>query len=91
MPRVIFYSHFTKFTRGEKEAEIVGTNVSQVIDGLVLRYGDTFRTRLLGNNGGLKEFVHVFLNGKDIRLIGNFGAATLPDDQLLFVPAIAGG
>ena len=91
MPRVTFYSHFTKFTRGEKETEIAGANVSQVIDGLVLKYGDTFRTRLLNDGGGLKEFVHVFLNNKDIRLIGNLDAATLPDDQLLFVPAVAGG
>ncbi len=80
-----------KFTHGDKETEIVASSVKQAIDGLVLRYGDSFRSRLLKDNGDLKEFVRVFLNNKDIRLIGNLEAETRSDDQLLFVPAVAGG
>ena len=86
-----FYSHFTKFTRGDRETEIVAANVRQAIDGLVSIYGDGFRQRLFKDNGEPKEFIHIFLNNRDIRLIGNLEAEIGPDDQLLFVPAVAGG
>lgn len=86
-----FYSHFTKFTRGDRETEIVAANVRQAIDGLVSIYGDGFRRRLFKDNGEPKEFIHIFLNNRDIRLMGNLEAETGPDDQLLFVPAVAGG
>jgi molybdopterin converting factor small subunit len=89
--KVTFYSHFTKFTRGEKEAEVEGNNVRQAIDALVTKYGEAFRSRLLREDGEPKEFVRIFLNDKDIRLIGNLEAATGPDDHLLIVPAVAGG
>lgn len=86
-----FYSHFTKFTQGEKGTEVEGGNVKQVIDNLVEKYGDGFRSRLLSEDGQPREFVRIFLNGKDIRLVGNLEASTAPEDQILIVPAVAGG
>ena len=91
MSRVTFFSHFTKFTQGDKQADVPAANVRQVIDGLALKYGEGFRSRLLREDGEPKDFVRIFLNGKDIRLVGNLEAATGPDDQLLIVPAVAGG
>ena len=91
MSRVTFYSHFTKFTHGEKETEVEAGNIRQVIDGLAAKYGDAFRSRLLNEDGAPKEFVRIFLNDKDIRLVGNLDAPTGPNDQLLIIPAIAGG
>lgn len=91
MPRVTFYSHFTKFTGGDREIDIDAGNVKQVVAGLTLKYGDAFRSRLLNDNGEPKEFVRIFLNNKDIRLLGNLEAETRREDQLLFVPAVAGG
>ncbi len=88
---MIFYSHFTRFTHGEKETEIAAVNIRQVIDGLVLKYGEAFRSRILKDDGETKEFVRIFLNNKDIRLIGNLDAHTGPNDQVLIVPAVAGG
>lgn len=63
----------------------------QAIEGLALKYGDGFRRGLLKDNGELKEFVRLFVNNKDTRLIGNLEADTRPEDELLFVPAVAGG
>ena len=91
MSRITFYSHFTKFTHGDKETEVVAGNIRQIIDGLAAKYGDAFRNRLLDEDGVPKEFVRIFLNDKDIRLVGNLDAPTGPNDQLLIVPAIAGG
>ncbi len=91
MPRVTFYSHFTRFTRGEKETTVNAGSVRETIEDLALRYGDDFRSRLLKENGEPREFVRIFLNDRDIRVVGNLEARTSPDDQLLFVPALAGG
>lgn len=91
MPRVTFYSHFTRFTKGEKQTKVDAEDVRQTIENLALQYGDDFRSRLLKENGEPREFVRIFLNDRDVRLIGNLDARTSPDDHLLFVPAVAGG
>ena len=91
MPRVTFYSHFTRFTKGERETAVEATTVRQAVESLARMYGDEFRLRLLKENGEPKEFVRIFLNDRDIRYLGNLEATTGPNDQLLFVPAVAGG
>jgi len=91
VPRVTFYSHFTRFTHGDKETRVEADSVRRTIDDLARQYGDEFRSRLLKENGEPKEFVRIFLNDRDIRLLGNLEARTGPEDQLLFVPAVAGG
>lgn len=70
---------------------MAAANIREAIDALTLKYGEAFRGQLLGENGEPREFVRIFLNNRDIRLIGNLRAETKPDDQLLFVPAVAGG
>ena len=91
MSKVTFYSHFTRFTRGDKETEVSAGNVRQVIEALAQKYGEAFRSRIIGPDGEPKEFVRIFLNEKDIRLAGNLETPTGPDDRLLIVPAVAGG
>jgi molybdopterin converting factor small subunit len=91
MPRVTFYSHFTRFTRGEKEAKVDADDVRQTIGRLVERYGEEFRGKFVKENGELREFVRIFLNDKDVRFIGNLDAKTGEDDEVLVVPAVAGG
>ena len=91
MPRVTFYSHFARFTNGDRETKVDGVDVRSTISNLVQRYGHDFSARLLKENGEPKEFVRIFLNDRDIRLIGNLDAKTGPEDRVLFVPAVAGG
>ena len=91
MPRVEFYSHFARFAKGEKEVTVEGASVRDTINHLTGLYGNDFASRLLKENGEPKEFVRIFVNGKDIRLIGDLDAKTGPEDQVLLVPAIAGG
>ncbi len=91
MPRVIFYSHFTRFTHDEKQTNVDAENVRQTIDRLVDRYGEDFRKKFVKESGELREFVRIFLNDKDIRFAGNLDAQTTPDDEVLVVPAVAGG
>ena len=91
MPRVVFYSHFARFTRGDRETIVEGVDVKDTIDHLVQSYGTEFASRLLDDLGNPKEFVRIFVNDKDIRLLGNLDARTAPGDEVLIVPAITGG
>ena len=86
-----FYSHFSKFAQGDKHADVEGANVRQIIEALVQKYGEGLRSRLLEDDGEPREFVRIFLNNKDIRLVGNLEAPTGAEDQILIVPAVAGG
>lgn len=91
MPKVAFYSHFTRFTKGEKETLVKAEDVREAIASLVVKYGEEFSSRVLKTNGEPREFVRIFLNNKDIRFLGNLDAKTLPEDEVLIVPAAAGG
>ena len=52
---------------GESEAEVEGTTVQEVLDGLFDRFGE-LRDRISDDDGGLRRFVNVYVAGEDIRL-----------------------
>jgi len=49
------------------------------------------RERLLDDNGELRRFVNVYLNGDDIRFLNQLSSKVKDGDDISIVPAIAGG
>lgn len=77
-------------TDGESHVSVEGTTVAEVLDALFEQYGE-LRERLTDEDGGLRRFVNVYVDGEDIR----FGAALetpVRDGQdVQILPAVAGG
>lgn len=77
-------------TDGESQVSVEGTTVAEVLDALFEQYGE-LRERLTDEDGGLRRFVNVYVDGEDIR----FGAALetpVRDGQdVQILPAVAGG
>lgn len=67
-----------------------GATVGEVMEGLVERY-PALRKHLLDEDGRLRSFVNLYLNGEEIRELGGVEAAVAPGDKLALIPAIAGG
>jgi molybdopterin converting factor small subunit len=74
---------------GERELSAAGDTVEAVLDDLFGRY-PALRDRVTAE-GALSPFVNVYVNGRDVRYGDGLGTAVGPDDQVILLPAMAGG
>ena len=74
---------------GERELEASGETVVDVLDDLFSRY-PALRDRVT-SEGALSPFVNVYVNGRDVRYGVGLATAVGPDDQVILLPAMAGG
>ena len=77
-------------TGGAKHVEIEGSTVREVIDRLVAAY-PAVAAQLRAPDGQLNVFVNVFVNGTDIRHLDALETPVASADQLVLLPAMAGG
>ncbi|HET9462277.1 MAG TPA: ubiquitin-like small modifier protein 1 [Gaiellaceae bacterium] len=74
---------------GSRELEARGDTVAEVIDDLIERF-PTLGAQLL-EDGELASYVNVYLGGEDIRTRDGLDTPVRREDQLILLPAMAGG
>jgi MoaD family protein len=74
---------------GEKELTATGATVEAVLDDLFRRY-PALRERVTTGES-LSPFVNVYVNGRDVRYGAGLETAVGPNDQVILLPAMAGG
>tara|TARA_B000000460_G_C21279274_1_gene290954 strand:- start:70 stop:351 length:282 start_codon:yes stop_codon:yes gene_type:complete len=79
-----------KLTNNETSVDADGTTVGQIVESLESAYPG-MRERLIDDNGDLRHFVNIYLNGEDIRYIDGLKSSVSDNDELSIVPAVAGG
>ena len=77
------------YTDGEKSVTGEGANLSALIDDLESSHPG-LKDRLL-DDGDLRRFVNVYVNDEDVRFIGGLEAVLSDGDQVVVLPAVAGG
>ncbi len=75
---------------GQSEAELQGSTVQEVLDGLFERF-EELRPRLADDDGSLRRFVNVYLAGEDIRFLDGLETPVSDGAELTILPAVAGG
>ena len=77
-------------TGGESETSVKDANtVGEVLDGLYDRF-DGLRERI-AEDGDLRRFVNVFVEGEDIRFLDGLETPVEDGDEVTILPAVAGG
>ncbi len=81
------------YTDGEKSVTGEGGNLGALIDDLESKHAG-IKDRLLDDKDGktdLRRFVNVYVNDEDVRFLGGLEAALSDGDQVVVLPAVAGG
>jgi molybdopterin synthase sulfur carrier subunit len=75
---------------GHRKLDAEGETVGAVLDHVVQRF-PAVGPRLRDQAGELYPFVTVYLNNQDIRFSDGFATAVRDGDEVVIVPAVAGG
>ena len=82
------------YTGGEKAVEAQGDTLAALIDDLEANHPG-IKDRLVDGgetgSGDLRRFVNVYVNDEDVRFIGGLEATLSDGDQVVVLPAVAGG
>ncbi len=81
------------YTGGEKAVAGNGASLSALIDDLDAGHPG-IKDRLVEEKDGkvdLRRFVNVYINDEDVRFIGGLDAPLSDGDQVVVLPAVAGG
>jgi len=81
------------YTGGEKAVSGSGASLAELIDDLEANHPG-IRERLLEDKDGsddLRRFVNVYVNDEDVRFLGGLEAPVSDGDQVVVLPAVAGG
>jgi molybdopterin synthase sulfur carrier subunit len=81
------------YTDGEKAVTADGANLAALIDDLEAKHAG-IKDRLVDLKDGkadLRRFVNVYVNDEDVRFLGGLDAELSDGDQVVVLPAVAGG
>lgn len=79
-----------RLTNGVSEVQVEGTTVREAVNALEQQYPG-MNGRICEENGEIRRFVNVYVNGEDVRFLGGLEAAVKDRDEISIVPAVAGG
>jgi len=88
--KVIIPSALRQFANGNDTIDLEGEHVGHVLEALTEGYPQ-LKTHLIGDDGQLRNFVNVFVNDENIRDMQQQKTPVSDGDELLIVPAVAGG
>ena len=81
------------YTGGEKAVSAEGATLSELIDNLEAGHAG-IKDRLIDvkdSGPDLRRFVNIYINDEDVRFLGSLEAQLSDGDQVVILPAVAGG
>jgi molybdopterin synthase sulfur carrier subunit len=79
-----------RLTGGQDKVSVEGDTLNAVVTSLEAQFPG-IKARLCDEEGNLRNFVNVYVNGEDVRFLDGLDTATNAGDEVSVVPAVAGG
>ena len=79
-----------RVTNGQDKVAVEGTTLNLIILSLDEQFPG-IRELLCNDQGDIRNFVNVYINGEDVRFLEGLNTATKAGDEVSIVPAVAGG
>lgn len=91
--KIAFLSLLTDITGTDEISLLVNENstIKEVLAKLILDFGEEFEKIILSSPDFISKYIIIGLNGKDVRSLNNLNTIISQGDELVFLPAIAGG
>ena len=77
------------YTGGEKAVDASGATLAELVENLESNHPGIKERLLEGED--LRRFVNVYVNDEDVRFAGGLQAPVSDGDQVVILPAVAGG
>ena len=77
-------------TSGQSEVSVGGASVHEALTELESLF-PAIRQRLRDDEGALRRFVNLYVNGEDVRFLNGLQTALKANDEVSIIPAVAGG
>ena len=79
-----------RMTNGKDKVEVESDNLGDLVEKLNSEFPG-FKDRLVDEEGELRYFVNIYLNGEDVRFLDGLNTSTSSGDEISIVQAVAGG
>ncbi len=79
-----------RLTNGQDKVSADGDSVNEVVSHLEDQYPG-IKARICDEQGELRNFVNLYVNGEDVRFLDGLSTSTASGDEISVVPAVAGG
>ncbi len=90
MPNVLIPTPLRKLTNDLDVVSAAGSNIGELLDNLDKAFPG-LKERVCDEDGKVRRFVNIFVNGEDIRFLEEKATPVAEADEISIVPAIAGG
>ena len=87
---VLLPTALRQYVDNQDAVELDGSKVGEVLDNLIAKYPE-LKNHLLDDAGAIRNFVNVYLNDDNVRGDDLKNAACKDGDEIMLVPAVAGG
>ncbi|MFI5397994.1 MAG: ubiquitin-like small modifier protein 1 [Candidatus Binatia bacterium] len=88
--RVRIPTPLRRFTANAEEVGVSGSTIGAIVEDLERKFPG-LKERLCDEQGRVRRFVNIYVNGDDIRFLNSLETAVNDGDEVAIVPAIAGG
>jgi sulfur-carrier protein len=88
--QVLIPTPLRTYTGGEAKVSAAGGTVGEVIADLNARFPG-IQDRICEDDGEIRRFVNVFVNGQNVRKLDGAATAVKDGDEIGVIPAMAGG
>jgi sulfur-carrier protein len=79
-----------KYAGGAKDVRASGGSVAELIDDLEQKHPG-LKDRLCEEDGMLRRFINIYVNGEDIRYAKGIDTSLKDGDEVSIIPAVSGG
>ncbi len=79
-----------KLTNNTDIVKTDASTLAEAVDRLEADYPG-IKERIVGDDGEIRRFVNIYVNGEDVRFLSNLSTALAASDEVSIVPAVAGG
>ncbi|MFQ5553529.1 MAG: MoaD/ThiS family protein [Thermoplasmata archaeon] len=78
------------YSKGRDSVQLPGSTLEEIFGGLNAEFPG-LRERLVDDQGKVRRFVHVFVNGDSVHPLEPEAVELRPGDQVHILPSVAGG